>query len=101
MGDACDDSSGIIFCGTIVLVSDGAPHPFDRRKTIARRATIEVEFIGRNVFCVTGLLNPNSFELKFCVAIFFWCIPKPWDCSSGSDFIFLQNQFLGGIELLK
>ena len=71
MGDACDDSSGIIFCGTIVLVSDGAPHPFDRRKTIARRATIEVEFIGRNVFCVTGLLNPNSFELKFCVAIFF------------------------------
>ena len=45
--------------------------PIIETRTFKRRATIEVAVFGRNIFSVTGLLNPKSFEIKSCVEIFF------------------------------
>ena len=66
-----------------------------------RRATIVVAIFGQNVFWVTGLLNPKSFEFKSCVAIFFGVYLSHGILHQGGDYIFLQNHFLGGIEVLK
>ena len=40
-------------------------------RQMKRCATTEVTVFGQNVFWVTGLLNPKSFEYKSCAAIFF------------------------------
>lgn len=61
-----------------------------------RRATIEVPLFAKT-FSESGLIISKSSEFfQSCVAIVFAvCLNKPWDCSSGGNFIFLLVQFLG------
>ena len=57
-----------------------------------------IPFFGENGFWMTGLLDPTIVGKKKKKITFFClleprCIPRPWDFSPGSSFIFLQISF--------
>ena len=59
------------------------------------RATIEVAFYTWNGLGMTGLLNLKSSEIRLFLR--FCCVPRAWDFSSGSRFVFSPKQVLGEV----